>query len=86
MKEEIKKFIVELIKDTYPKIPEKEEFDYDKVYKKIEEIFSQYNMNGECLHCNKIIVGFYGGFYRNSKGQLFCSHSCIKNNLQNNLD
>ncbi len=86
MKNIIKKWIIELIKEIDVEKKEQIEVDYNKVYHKIDEVLNQYHMNGTCLHCNKIIVGFYGGFYRNSKGQLFCSHSCIDKNLQNNLE
>ena len=59
------------IKDFYTQFIEQERIAY------MQKVDSQYS-KGICINCSNDIVAHYGGFYRNSKGQVFCSHECIE--------
>lgn len=47
------------------------------------DVLTQYSWT-TCSVCKKEILAHYGGFYRNHKGEVFCSHKCIDKSLQGN--
>ena len=46
---------------------------------RLDWFLNEYHTN-TCLNCKRPILAHYGGFYRNSKGEVFCSHECIDAN------
>jgi hypothetical protein len=63
------------------------EVDWDKFDKKVEDALAKLDRSFtqriarfsvvNCLVCNKGLIAGRDAIYRNSKGQVFCSHDCI---------
>lgn len=43
----------------------------------VGKILQQFS-ESKCVQCSKPILAHYGGFYRNSNGEVFCSSGCIE--------
>ena len=50
----------------------------EQITQAVGELLQQYTAT-TCVTCNKDIMAHYGGFYRDSKGRVFCCKECIYN-------
>lgn len=58
---------------------DKQFIEFEKRFTKLEDRFNwfmnEYHTN-KCSSCESTILAHYGGFYRTSDGEVFCSDKC----------